>query len=190
MRRNSIIVATLLVVAVTAACTGPADDPERPSTTASASVSSTPTLDPAEAARQKNIDDATTTLMTYVDLDNDLSQAGFVDWSPLNLYLSGDLRPAVIAAYESYAEGGLRQTGELTVEDLRVVDYAEGASGSASISFEGCMDTSEWDIVKPDGSSIVEPGQADRTLAVYRMTRQEDGRWTVDATESGGDQRC
>jgi hypothetical protein len=191
MRRNPIIVATLVLVATTAACTGPADDPARPSTTATATASSTPTLDPAEAARQKNIDDATATLVTFVDLDNDVAQAGYVDWMPLNKYLSGDLRPAVIAGYESFAENGLRQVGEYTITEPRVADYQESSTpGSEAILLEVCMDLSQADTVQPDGSSIVSPGQPTRQLTTYRMMHEEDGRWTVTSSEKTSDEPC
>ncbi|MGY4644512.1 hypothetical protein [Cellulomonas sp. URHB0016] len=185
MRRTLRVGATLVVVVVTAACGS-----DGPGTAAAAtSASQPPTVDPS-AARQNDVDDATAALLAFNAADNQVGTGGYADRSPLDRYLSGDLRPAVISEYESYAASGVHQVGDVTIPTTALVEYQDSVPGHEVVVLDACVDTSQADFLAADGSSIAAPDQHARHLVTYRMVHEDDGRWTVAGLDPGGGRSC
>ncbi|WP_253876903.1 hypothetical protein [Promicromonospora umidemergens] len=91
---------------------------------------------------------------------------------------------AVEADDDFWADQGLKQIGQTRIASVKVTGYdgdplADGIGGHR-VKFAVCLDNSEVDIVREDGTSAVKKGQPRRTIVKVVMQGQEDGRWTAN----------
>lgn len=188
-----LLVATVIAGALVAgatACTP--DDPEptptpsatTPSATPTPTASPTPTLD----AQQQRIEDAKAAYLAYTAAVNQVMQtAGATGWMETVVapYVSGDLRPRLVSYYGQVSAQQLRQTGETKVASLEATESVE-----QRVVLEACLDNSGIDVVDPSGKSVLLEGFPDRLITVETMRQQDDGRWTLVASETDQARPC
>lgn len=184
------------LVTTTAACTHNDPTPSPATTTATSTPTPTPTPTPTLtlSAEQQQIEDAKATYVDYVEAINTVAIAGMSDWMEKVVapYLAGDEREKRVSYYTQASEQGLRQTGEMTVASLTVTEYTPNPAGDfhETLTFEVCLDNSAVDVVDPAGTSVLLEGFPDRLITVETMRRQEDGRWTLIASNTDQARPC
>lgn|GEM_PF-1547970 len=191
-RSRSTLVALGSALAVVALAGCGTSDPATTPTPTSTSTSPTPTPDPAEAAAQRDVDEANAALTEFVAQWSAVAQAGYVDGSPLDGLLSGDLRGEMVDAFGDYAGAGIRNTGPFLLDGTTVVEQTPAPDGStgAVVVLDACLDISQSDMVDASGTSVLDPDRATRYVVTYRTVQEADGRWTVNKSEPHTDRPC
>ncbi|WP_298462087.1 hypothetical protein [uncultured Cellulomonas sp.] len=196
-RTTAALVALLTAGALTA-CT---PDTTPPTTTPTSTTtpsqtptpSPTPTVDPAEAAKQANIDAAIAAYEAHIDAVNRVGQAGMVGWETdvLPAIGSSDLREEIVSLYTQLSEQGVRQTGEREIASLTVTDYVEDPTGAGheQVRLDVCLDNSGVDEVDAQGKSILLAGYPPRLITSVLMQRQVDF-WTISEMVTQEGQQC
>lgn len=192
-RRPRIIrgaIALLVIVAGAAGCTGNTGEDPTPSPTTSvtptptATPTPTPTEDPAEAAKQQNIDDAKAAYENFIAVTNRVEANAMAGWQDevMPLLGSGELRSERQSFYEQAATQGLRQVGDTKISSMTVTEYVPDPNGlnHEQVRLDVCLDNSETDVVNPAGESVLLEGFPARLVIAVLMQRQDDGRWTVN----------
>ncbi|GIG29272.1 hypothetical protein [Cellulomonas marina] len=194
-----LLVATVIAGALVAGTTACTPDDRKPTPTATTTTAPTPsptptptptpTLDPV----QEQIGEARAAYEHYNAVDNAVQQAGMAGWQDQVIPLvGGDYREVLVNYYTQASQQGLRQTGETAIASLTVTEHIPDPSGGGGeqVRMEACLDTSDSDIVNPEGASVTQPGFPDRLITAVLMQRQADGRWTVNAAETLQDRPC
>jgi hypothetical protein len=189
--RRALVAAVLLVSAGATMGCSPDAPPVLSTPKPSATVSVTPSLDPAEVQKQAAVDAATTTLTALIAASNEIGLGGYADSAPISGLVGGDLRVAMLDLNRQSAESSSRQVGSASVADVTVAEYDAGqvGGGRERVVLDACIDTTGMDIVLPDGSSRLDPNTPDRRIVQYTV-QNTDGHWTVDALTSDAARTC
>ena len=201
--RVALLVCTVGLTALLAACTGGGNGQPRSTPTATATVSSTPTptasptptLSDEEAAKQANIEAAQARYVEYRKLGDEIladpgQERAFEKIRP---YISSEER---IAWWQSipqqYVDLGHHQTGAAKVLGFTVTDY-EGdpvGEGTQVVTMDVCVDGTGVDVLKEDGTSAVAWTPQTPIVTKVSMQRQPDQRWTVQVEDSSETTEC
>ena len=195
-----------VAVAFTLSVSGCQTDTEAaPESSASPSASPTPTIssspsvsptseDPAKAAKEKNIAEAK---RRYVEFQNISSKYAKKGQSPFSQLMSGgylgssEIQELEQSFWEQFADLGLKEVGNAGVKVVKVTKY-EGDPLQKEVTghrvhMRVCIDSSNYDVVRPDGSSALQEDSPDRVLMKVVMQGQmQDGIWSVNENTSTG----
>ncbi|MCP2283002.1 hypothetical protein APR04_001905 [Promicromonospora umidemergens] len=164
-----------------------------PTTPPSPSVSPTPE-NPAEAAKAKNVAEAK---QRYVEFQNISSKYAKKGGNPFWDLIEGgylgttELRKEQQSFWEQYADQKLKETGDVSFEFVEVTRY-EGDPRKKDVTghrvhMRVCADNSNYDVVNPDGDSVLQKGGLDRVLMkVVMQGQKQDGIWSVNGNTSTG----
>ena len=130
----------------------------------------------ADAVEEHDVSEAQAMLAKFVAARNAVGSAGYVDWTPLSEYLSGDLRPAMIADFAEYAAAGIRDAGGTVLDGTEVAEYIPAPDGSAGtvVALDACLDRSQADLVDSAGVSYLDPDRARRYVVTYRTVEDAE----------------
>ncbi|MCL2848615.1 MAG: hypothetical protein FWE61_01050 [Micrococcales bacterium] len=183
-RPPAALVAVAAALAVLAAgCTND------PGTTPTAPVSQPNTI-PADAFTPDPQDaDDRAAIQTYTDFIaayNQVGQDGYANYMQdlVWRFTYDEYGPKLSDELAPRAAAGAHQTGELILSNFKVV---ERKTTPPIIVLEVCKDTSNFDVVLPDGTSMLRPGTTGRYLSTVEMlhTRYDTWRVAMATTDRG-----
>lgn len=193
---------TLVTVLVLAGCnhdpkTGPTvTGPREPATAKPAPT--TPTVaTPEPAASDTAADDAAAiqAFVDYIDIGNEVGHGYYYDAGVERLMqlTTGDYDPS----FAIMKEQGAHQVGTTTLSDFVVVGHEPSEEGMSSVIFEVCIDSRGVDIVRSDGSSMLQPFPDSQRRVVSTITMWFTGprqggepAWRVAAFETDRGRPC
>lgn len=137
------------------------------------------------------MESATATLTEFTAAADEVAQAGYADLTKLDGLVGGALRPRLQDLYRQRAESGSRQVGTSQISDVTVAEYDAGVGegGRERVVLEACVDSTNQDVLLPDGTSRLDPSFPKRLLVRYTVQNTE-GHWTVDDTASDAARTC
>ncbi|MCL2668930.1 MAG: hypothetical protein FWF02_14710 [Micrococcales bacterium] len=177
---------TLTAVAVVAlAATGctSTPDPELPADLPTNTQTTTTEADPVRAAEQAAIE----AYITFNAVSNEVGQNYYRDYVDALDFTCDEYSEKMSQQYEALFVAGAHQVGEDTLSGFKVVDHqaVDNFPVDHHITFEVCIDGSATDVVRPDGSSHLDPGTAGRFVATVTMWHYDTSSLDKDA-EPGG----
>lgn len=195
-RTAAIALATVLLLA---GCThdpetGPtATGPKEPAT-----ATSTPTApDPPDADTGANDAAAIQAFVDYIDTGNDVGHDYYYDAGVEKIMrlTAGDYDPSPSFAIRK--EQGAHQVGTTTLSDFVVVGHEPGAGGVDGVVFEVCVDNRDVDVIRSDGSSMLQPlSDVERrvisTITMWFIGPRQGGEaaWRVAGFEADRGRPC
>jgi hypothetical protein len=195
---RTVLVSALITTAV-AGCSmfgsaDPTPSPSTPAATTDAPTSSPEPSDPAEAAKQQNIDDARARYEEFLAIGSKHAKAGTSAFEELlNKGYLGDneIQTSEQSYWEQFTKQKLKQVGDGEgVVSVQVLDYEGDTSKDGvlghRVHMEVCLDNTGLDIVKPDGSSILQEGVSQKVIMDVLMQGQETGLWSVRESTGTG----
>ncbi|MFC4631940.1 hypothetical protein ACFO6V_27115 [Promicromonospora alba] len=190
-RLGGVAAAAVLCVGLVA-CQSGGDEPggpeASPSASPSASASPSPSVEPSEAAIAERAAEAEQRYQEYRQITDRHRIEGTPAFPELfderGLLGEPEVWDAVAESDEFWADEGLKQIGKTRIASIKVTGYdgdplSDGISGHR-VKFAVCLDNSDIDIVREDGTSAVKKGQPRRTIVKVVMQGQEDGTWTAN----------
>ncbi|MGI5187853.1 hypothetical protein ACQEVI_06900 [Promicromonospora sp. CA-289599] len=177
-----------------AACQSGGDEPGVPEASPSASASPSPSVEPSQAAIAERAAEAEQRYREYLEITDRHRIEGTRASQELFPYLGEpETWDGVEADDDLYATEGLKQVGQTRIASIKVTGYdgdplADGIGGHR-VKFAVCLDNSEVDVVREDGTSAVRKGQPRRTIVKVFMQGQDDGRWTANKF-TATDKKC
>lgn len=200
--RPAALGAAVALVLSLAACQ--ADTEAATETSASPSASSTPTdspspsasptpEDPAEAAKAKNIAEAEQRYLEFQNISSKYAKKGenpFWDLMSGGYIGSAELQESEQSYWEQFTDLGLKETGHVSIDVVEATRY-EGDPLKKDVTgqrvrMEVCIDSSDADVVRPDGTSTLQNGGSDRVLMKVTMQGQQGGLWSVNENTPTG----
>ncbi|MGI5188644.1 hypothetical protein ACQEVI_10950 [Promicromonospora sp. CA-289599] len=196
------------VVAVAVLCLGLAacqseDEPSGlphltdPAPSPTASPSPSPSVEPSEAAIAERAAEAEQRYQEYLEITDrhriEGTRASQELFDERGLLGEPAVWDAVEVDDDFYADENLKQVGQTRIASIKVTGYdgdplVDGIGGHR-VKFAVCLDYSELDIVREDGTSAIAKGQRDRVFMKVVMQGQEDGTWTVNKLDPV-DRKC
>lgn len=156
-------------------------------------IEASPSVDPSEAAIAERAAEAERRYSEYRDITDRHRIDGTRASEELFPYLGApETWDFVEADDDFFAAENLTQVGKSRVVSIEMTGYdgdplADGIRGHR-VKFGVCLDHSEIDIVREDGTSAIAKDQSDRVLMNVVMQGQEDGRWTVNTLDTTDDE--
>ena len=190
-------VAVALVLSLSACQAGTEAAPESstsPTPTVSPSSSGSPTPeDPAKAAKAKNIAEAEQRYLEFQNISSKHAKKGenpFWDLMSEGYIGSAELQESEQSYWEQFTELGLKETGHVSIDVVEATKY-EGDPLKKDVTgqrvrMEVCIDSSDADVVRPDGTSTLQNGGPDRVLMKVTMQGQQGGLWSVNENTPTG----
>lgn len=183
----------LLLTLALSACQS--DDPA-PSVSESVapSPSASPTdTDPAEAGKEKNVADAKQRYREFLAISNKHSKEGTNAYEEYvrGGYLGDQAIMSQMDSYwDDYVEKKLKQTGDGRIVSMDVTEYegdplADTVLGHR-VHMKVCIDTSEVDVLGPDGASVRQGGVPERMVRDVLMQGQLNV-WSVRENNGTGE---
>lgn len=191
---------TAVALALTLSLSACQGDTETASETpASPSASQTPTASPsptdvATAAKDDNVKNAEKRHREFLNIRNAHAKKGedpFADLLNDGYLGNAEMRESEQSFWGQYVDLGLKQVGESHIESVEATEY-EGDPRERDITghrvhLKVCMDNSDYDVVRPDGSSAIAKGSSRLVMNVV-MQGQPAGLWSVAKTQSTGNE--
>ncbi len=184
--------ATAALALALAACQsgGDARSEASPTTSASEESPQSPTPDPSEAAIDERAADAEQRFREFLEIRDDYAKKGKDPFEDLlnNGYLgTAEVQKGEQSLWAQYTELGLKQVGSMRVTAVETTEY-EGDPFDDEITghrvhLQVCMDSSDYDVVRPDGSSAVEESPSREVRRVV-MQGQPTGLWSLSGYAS------
>lgn len=192
-RRRPALAAALTCAAAIAlaACTSTPPEPQGPLIPTSSSSSPEPSAEPTADPREVAVSDASDAYEAYLTALNTAGADGFADVTELRELVWGQWRAAFLETVSGWRDAGITQVGEQRAVSIAVGETSGGTpdEGPDTVVLEPCVDSRGYDLVDPEGTSIIVDDGEDRSRASVTMVRQ-DGRWTVNAVEWPEGQSC
>jgi hypothetical protein len=192
--RNLTIAASLATVLLLAGCAGDPEvtyftDPPGTATTKTADPGTEP--DPQRAAEQEAIQ----RLKDYAAASNQLGQAGYEPdaVSAITEFTGGDYTGTYLDQTGWLRSQGAVQVGESTMTNFNVVDHhaVDDPFFDDQLTIEACFDTTDREILLPDGSSAVSPERIGRFVVTVTMWRWADEEvWVIAGWITDGERLC
>lgn len=184
---GALVVVALAVL--TAGCTTdpgttPTTDP-RTSTAEPAELTPNPQLAAEREAIQR--------LKDFYAAADQLGHAGYDDSSPITWFLAGDYTMAYLDEVGALRSQGAVQVGVPGRTNIKVVDHhvVEDPFYDDQLTIEVCTDTTDADVLLPDGSSAVPPGRKGRFVATVTMWHETDrDTWVIASYLTDGGRSC
>ncbi|MFE7506702.1 hypothetical protein [Promicromonospora sp. NPDC057488] len=187
-----------LVLALTLGLSACKAEEPVPAASESTSASATPTVspskaDPAEEAKTRNIADAKQRYIEFRQISDRYAKKGKDPFWELmnNGYLgNADIQASQQSYWQQVTELKLKQTGQASVVSVEATGYDgdpldESVQGQR-VHFRVCVDNSDKDVVRPDGTSALQKGDSRRVEMGAVMQGQSSGLWSVVETAPTG----
>ncbi|MCL2849751.1 MAG: hypothetical protein FWE61_06875 [Micrococcales bacterium] len=164
-------------LALTLSLGGCATDPTSPPITDPPVSDNAPSAEPDPRTRAEQ--EAIQAFVAFNDAYNKLRQNGYDDRDDYVLSLTcGEFTVDFTSQNDIFYAAGARQVGEEVLSGFKVVDQQFVPNGlpfvDDSVTFEVCIDSSNTDVVRPDGSSVLQRGSTGRFVTAVAMWRHKD----------------
>lgn len=161
-RRIAAFAAVALIAAgVLSGCVG--QDP-KPASTPEASAT------PLYPSEKEALAAAKVAYAKYVEVSNEIGQAGWVDLSPLDSVTTGDALSAARRTGIKFRTDGLRMTGNLSGDIIRIQQIT-----SPSVTAYACLDVSQTKFIDASGIDQTSTDRVPVAALEVRFTKGESG---------------
>ncbi|MFS0867670.1 hypothetical protein AB3M83_10130 [Microbacterium sp. 179-B 1A2 NHS] len=132
---------------------------------------------------------AEATYRAYVDALNDVDLSDPATFEPVYALLAGDALNGSKKELTSLHSEGLRKEGETSLADVSLVEYSQA---SREAILDVCLDVSDVEIRRPDGTSVVPDDRNDlQELRVVLASVTPSGTdLRISSSQTQGDQPC
>lgn len=176
----------------TTGCTSD-DEPQADPTPATASpsptASPTPSVDATQAAIDERAAEAEKRYREYWEIAAKYATEGESPLDELDVqsYLMGDFAKQEIDHWATFESDDWKEAGEVDVVSAMTVEYEgdpldEDITGHR-VHLQVCLDTSRWDLLGPDGKSIISSEQGRRLMDVVLQGQPKAGVWSIRKNE-------
>lgn len=120
----------------------------------------------------------------YIAVTDQVGNGGYIDPSPLEEAMTGDLLDSELKTTADFKSRSLRQVGTSTFDQLKLQQWSQ-----RGVTFYVCRDVTNVDIVDTNGTSIVPPERLDRLPLEVEMV-SEDGQLLAVRSDIWMDDFC